>query len=106
MCKPASVQRLDAGAARKHLLPLLDKVYSGNPAAKSAAGKMLSSYCEWIDGAHNYRHAPGTEEPAPPPVDLAIAVVASGTAFVRWLAMIDRRLIAGQEHPGSAINQL
>jgi len=44
---------------------------------------------DWIEAAHFYRHEPGMEEPAQPPLELAIELVSVGAAFIRRLAGLD-----------------
>jgi hypothetical protein len=78
--------RLVADAARNRLQPLLQKQYGDDRAALGASSKQLSSFMNWIDAAHFYRHEPGTEEPAQPPVELAVELVSVGAAFIRLLA--------------------
>jgi hypothetical protein len=81
--------RLGAQEAKDHLGSMIARIYTAAP-AKHAAAKALASLCDWIDGAHFYRHSPGTPEPAPPPFELAIMFISTGAGFLRWLAEIDR----------------
>jgi hypothetical protein len=81
--------QLNSGEVAKQLKPLVDVVYNGQKPAIHVAQKQLSAFQHWIDGAHFYRHEPGTEEPAQPPLDLAIYVVSQGAAHIRWLAQLD-----------------
>jgi len=53
---------------------------------------MLASFKDWVDAAHFYRHEEGSEEPAQPPLQLAIYIVATGTAHLRWLAVLDTQM--------------
>ncbi len=50
---------------------------------------MLTSFKDWVDAAHFYRHEEGAEEVAQPPLQLAIYIVSSGTTHLRWLAELD-----------------
>ena len=85
-----NVLRLTEKEIDKHLRPIILTRYEGR--SKEAARKMLSSFGDWVDGMHFYRHAPGSPEPSPPPIDLAVAIIDSGAAFLRWLIEIDSRV--------------
>jgi hypothetical protein len=85
---PSSAQ-LSTSEVLKQLKPKIDAMYHDQKPAIYVAQKQLSAFKEWIDGAHFYRHEPGTEEPAQPPIDLAIYMVSQGSAHIRWLARID-----------------
>jgi hypothetical protein len=50
---------------------------------------MLRSLKEWVDAAHFYRHEQGAEQIAQPPQSLAVYLVSSGAAHLRWLAELD-----------------
>jgi hypothetical protein len=84
-----SAPQLNAGEVLKHLKPAIDTIYDDQKPAIYVAQKQLSALQDWIDGAHFYRHEPGTEDPAQPPLDLAIYMVSQGAAHIRWLAKID-----------------
>jgi hypothetical protein len=70
------------------LKPLLEAFYT-DQRARLVAQKQLSGFREWIDAAHFYRHEPGTEEPAQPPLEIAVELISVGAAMIRWLARID-----------------
>jgi hypothetical protein len=82
------VPRLGA-AELSQLSPLLDKVFAENATARRAAAKLLGSFKEWTDAAHFYRHEEGAEEVAQPPLTVAVYLVSTGAAHLRWLAEID-----------------
>jgi hypothetical protein len=84
-----NVARLGASEVDRELARLLETQYSG--ASLKFARMQNKSFREWVNAAHTYRHAQGVEDPDPPALDLALAAVGAGTAFVRWLAMIDQR---------------
>ena len=54
-----------------------------------AASKLLSAFKDWINAAHFYRHEPGHQDPAQPPLMLAVQMVSVGASFIRWLAELD-----------------
>jgi hypothetical protein len=85
---PISAQ-LNAGEVTKQLKPRIDAIYADQKPAVYVAQKQLAALQDWIDGAHFYRHEPGTEDPAQPPLDLAIYLVSQGAAHIRWLARLD-----------------
>lgn len=73
----------------RHLEPLVNRLYAGQKPAVNLAQKLVSSLKDWIDGAHFYRHEPGTEEPAQPPLELAIYMLSEAGGHIRWLAKLD-----------------
>jgi hypothetical protein len=77
------------GKETDRLKPLIDSVLAGDKPALAAAAKMLESFRDWIDAAHNYRHEPGTEDVAQPPLNIAVYMVSTGAAHLRWLAELD-----------------
>ena len=83
------VTRLGSAAVEKYLKPMLKSAYTDDEVALKAANQFLSGLSDWINAAHVYRHGQEVEEPAEPPVDLAVAMVSSGTAYLRWLVRLD-----------------
>ncbi len=75
----------------KHLKPAIDQRYKGQVPAIHVAQKQLSQYIEWATGAHFYRHEPGSEEPVPPPLEVAIHYITAGTSWLRWLQTFDSK---------------
>jgi hypothetical protein len=67
---PGKAKLLGSTEIEKQLRPLVGEAYSGP--AKAVANKMASSFADWVDGMHTYRHAAGMPEPAPPPFDLLL----------------------------------
>lgn len=80
--------RLTSREANK-LAPNLQAMFADDRAAQGVAMKLLASFREWVEAAHFYRHEPGTEEIAQPPLPLAIYLVSTGASHLRWLAEID-----------------
>jgi hypothetical protein len=76
------------------LAPVLQRQYSQQDTALRSSQKMLASFKDWVDATHFYRHEEGSEEPAQPPLHLAIYIVSSGTAHLRWLAELDTQMQA------------
>jgi hypothetical protein len=71
------------------LAPILQRLYAQDGTALRSAQKMLASLKDWVDAAHFYRHEEGSEEPAQPPLRLAIYIVDSASTHLRWLAELD-----------------
>lgn len=86
----SSAPQLNGSEVTKHLKPLVDSFYATERPALHVAQKQLAAFREWIDGAHFYRHEPGTPEPAQPPIDLAVYIVSQGASHIRWLAQVDK----------------
>lgn len=84
------VPRLGAQEADRMIGPELARVYGEDQTARHAASKLLGSFKSWVDGAHFYRHEPGQEEVAQPPLDLAVLMIQQGAGFIRWLAQLDQ----------------
>lgn len=84
---PDRVSRLGASEVEKFLKPVVLANRSG--ADRDSANLLLNSFVQWINAAHQYRHAGGTEHIAPPPIDTTIVFLSTGAAFLRWL--IDAR---------------
>jgi hypothetical protein len=82
--------RLGSDEIQTYLQPYLERKYAGQMPALNASQKMARSFKEWVTGAHFYRHEQGQEEVVQPPIELAIATVSSGAAYLRWLAELDR----------------
>ena len=81
--------RLAASEVDKHLPATVQRIYADDRTALRAASKLISSFKEWVDAAHFYRHEIGKEDVAQPPLPLAINLVSLGASYVRWLAEID-----------------
>ncbi|KAA0970825.1 hypothetical protein FPY71_10135 [Aureimonas fodinaquatilis] len=86
---PKALQ-LNGSEVNKYVRPQSDVKYSEQEAAKNLARKQISSFIDWIDGAHFYRHEPGTEDPAQPPLELAVFMVSQVSGFIRWLVTFDQ----------------
>jgi hypothetical protein len=80
--------RLTAKEAEK-LKHLIQKLHTADATALGASNKMLNAFKEWIDTAHFYRHEPGKEDEAQPPLTLAVYVCSVGASHLRWLAELD-----------------
>ena len=54
-------------------------------------GKVFDGLAQWVDGLHNYRHGQGVQQPVAPSLTLAVYVISSGAAALRWLVEIDSK---------------
>ncbi len=69
------------------LKPIVDRLHGGlAKATQSHAGRMLSSFADWANAGHPYRHAQGDTEIQAPTVALAVLYLSTGAGFIRWLA--------------------
>jgi hypothetical protein len=82
--------QLNASSIDTHLAPLVQRLYANDPIGLRATNKMLASFKDWTDASHFYRHEPGSEEPAQPPIDLAVLAISEGTSLLRWLVALDQ----------------
>lgn len=72
------------------LRPAIELYYS-EPHAKRSALKICDGLLDWAEACHIYRHAPGTEEPSPPPEEVAVALASQAFTYVRWLSDVSLR---------------
>lgn len=82
------ISRLGATEVEKSLKPVAISGLTG--AGKEATKLMLSGMADWVNACHQYRHAPGGEEPEPPSLELAIWIVSTGAGHLRWLVGVDQ----------------
>lgn len=75
--------RIDVGEINKFLKPLVATRLRGPEL--EAAKLMLTSAGSFISAGHQFRHANGEPEPAPPSMDVTVWMLSQGTAFLRWL---------------------
>lgn len=78
-----AVPRIGSSEVTRYLQPLVRDRHVGP--AQAAAGRMAESLGQWVNACHSYRHAAGEPEPAPPPMNVAVALISSGAAHLRWL---------------------
>lgn len=86
------IARLGAAEVEKNIKPLAMKTLTG--AERDATHQMLTNLANWVNACQQYRHAPGTEEPGPPSLALAIWMVSVGAAHLRWLVDVDQKFVA------------
>ncbi len=81
--------RLTPDEIERRLLPVVQSAYEGDATGQRAARVMLTSFKEWVEASHIYRHQPGAAETPQPPADVAILAISYGASLVRWLAGLD-----------------
>lgn len=86
-----NAHQLSSSEVAKYLRPLVDQRISDKRPALQVTLKQLEAFKDWIDAAHFYRHESGTEEPAQPPLELAILMVSQAASYLRWLQQFDRK---------------
>lgn len=91
MVDKTKIARLNEAAVEKHLKPIAQRAYSGDPVALNAANQLLSGLSDWVNAAHQYRHGQKTQEPTVAPLGLAVAMVSSGATYIRWLVELDQQ---------------
>lgn len=64
-------------------------VFESDQIARDVASKMFDGFAQWVDSVHNYRHGQVGDEPISPPENIAIYIISSGTAFLRWLVTLN-----------------
>ena len=84
------MSRLTTREINAHLKPIVESVYHADAVALEAATKFLDGLIGWVSSIHEYRHGQEVEEPTPPPLGLAVAMVSSGATYLRWLAELDQ----------------
>jgi hypothetical protein len=94
-----SVSRLAQREVASNLKPFFKDRHCADTTASRALGKAVESFQEWVEAAHYYRHEPGKEEHAQPPLSLAIMMVSGGANWLRWLADVDQIRIADENTP-------
>jgi hypothetical protein len=88
----SKIVRLGAAEVKSVLQPILLEKLTGTE--RRATGRMIESLAEWVNACQQYRHAAGEPEPDEPSLDLAILMVSTGAAHLRWLIAMDRRKVA------------
>lgn len=82
-------ERLAGFLIDKHLLTCVQNRYADDPTTVRASEQLVRGFKDWVSAAHNYRHEEGKEEPAQPPLTLAVNMVSQGATWIRWLAELD-----------------
>lgn len=91
LCPKAKL--LSSSEVKKHLMPMIDALYTGEPLAANTVKQLVNGLSDWTDGLHAYRH--GQPEPSPPPMEAAVAILQTGSAYIRLLIELDRKVQGG-----------
>jgi len=70
----------------RHLKPLIERAYQGDPTSQKAALRMLICLQEWVEASRSFRHYPGAPDCSQPPPDMAVLSISCGASLVRWIA--------------------
>jgi hypothetical protein len=82
------VSRLGPAEVDRYLKPQLKELHSSDPVAATSAALFADGMSSWINSAQQYRHGQMVEESAIPPLNLAVAFIAQGALYLRWLAAL------------------
>jgi hypothetical protein len=80
---------LKGDLARREIGPMLQRRHNQDAEALRAGMKALDAFSAFVDGAHNYRHAKGTEVTVAMPEALGVLYFSQLASFLRWLVEID-----------------
>lgn len=76
----------------QYLRPVIDRAHAAaDEIEKGAAGKAVSSFADWVNACHKYRHGHNVQSPPEPSLQLTVLLLNNGLGFVRWLASITPR---------------
>ena len=75
-------------ALKEKCLPL----YASEPTGSQVVTGLFDGFADWVDALHNYRHGQPSEQPVAPSEEVAVYVLSSGSAFLRWLIGINTDL--------------
>jgi hypothetical protein len=73
---------------KQKCLPL----YQNEPTAAKVVAGLFDGFALWVDSLHNYRHGQSSEQPVAPKEEVAVYILSSGSAFLRWLVGINNDL--------------
>ncbi|MDP4023767.1 hypothetical protein Q8W71_14115 [Methylobacterium sp. NEAU 140] len=92
-----AAHRLAAPQLGQHLAPFVAQHYAADRPAQQAAEKLVQGFTDWVASAQFYRHGQGQEEPNQPPLEVAVMILSSGAAHLRWLVHIDQANLASAQ---------
>jgi hypothetical protein len=78
------------------LKPMISRLYASDSTATSTSLRLLGALVEWVEASHPYCHGPGATGGAEPPEELWQALISQAASHIRWLASLDRAMLA---HP-------
>ncbi len=87
-----STDKLTKKVVENSLTTKCKNLYKNDDIEPRVVSKLLSGFAQWVDGLNNYRHGQPSDEPVAPSEEVAIYVLSSGSAFLRWLIEINNQL--------------
>ncbi len=87
-----SAKNLNRWVVEHTLKETCSKLYEKEPTAKTVVSNLFDGFADWVDGLHNYRHGQPSDQPVAPKEEVAVYVLSSGSAFLRWLIGINADL--------------
>jgi hypothetical protein len=83
-----NVKRLGETEVDKTLRSLCLSRYAASSTERNTASIFLTSMAKWVSALQSYRHAQKVDQPNPPPLELTVALLSSGAAYVRFLVEV------------------
>jgi hypothetical protein len=65
------------------------KIYESEPTAARVVAGLFDGFADWVDALHNYRHGQPSGQPVAPSEEVAVYVLSTGSACLRWLIGIN-----------------
>lgn len=82
--------RLNKQVVINKLKPFAQDAFSSDEIEAKVIGEVFDSFALWVDAIHWYRHGQGKSDPVAPSINLAVYVLSSGAAMLRWLLELER----------------
>lgn len=80
---------LTSASVGKEFRSLVQARISGcDQATSQSFNALVSSFADWVDACHPYRHGQKDPNLVEPPMDLAILLVTQGADLIRWLVSL------------------
>lgn len=87
LIEPTS-KNLNKWLVENKLMPLAQGL-AKDDIEKATIASLFEGIGRFVDGLHNYRHGQGAEQPIAPSLPMAVYVLSSVAATLRWLVLID-----------------
>jgi hypothetical protein len=92
-------RNLNQWMVKNKLLPLA-LALANDDIEKGTISNLFEGISFFVHGLHNYRHGQGSETPIAPSLPIAIYVLSSAAATLRWLVLIDSSRCTAQRSLG------
>ena len=90
MALPPDSDRLPSFNIHKKLKLIIVNFYSKkDKIVQTVSLNLLTSFKEWVNCIHDYRHGQHAKNYKDPSLDLTILILTSGASYLRYLASID-----------------